>query len=156
MAASVVPKRRSRRRRAVPQPAVSFREGLLGSSETGAVRDAIAQSRATGTVLRDLRSALGLTIAEVAAVLGVGERTLIRKEQSGGTLSAAEADRAYRIARIADLAVELIGDREKARSWLKTPHRYLGGESPIAMLETEVGTELTVQSLYAIAYGGTA
>jgi putative toxin-antitoxin system antitoxin component (TIGR02293 family) len=58
--------------------------------------------------------------------------------------------------RIADLATELIGDADKAKSWLQTPSTYLGAETPIGMLDTEVGTELVVESLYAIAYGGAA
>ena len=60
------------------------------------------------------------------------------------------------LARVADLAEELLGDAERAKKWLKTPHRYLGGETPIAALETEIGADLVVESLYAIAYGGVA
>ena len=57
---------------------------------------------------------------------------------------------------VVDLAAELIGDEAKAKSSLRTPSTYLGGETPAAMLDTEIGTELVVQSLYAIAYGGVA
>jgi len=132
----------------------SFR--LTGTTDTVAIRKKLTHAGVTGGALRDIRERLGLTIAEVARILGAGERTVIRKEQQHTALSATEADRAYRLARIADLATELIGDADKAKSWLRTPSTYLGGETPVSMLDTEVGADLVAQSLYAIAYGGVA
>jgi putative toxin-antitoxin system antitoxin component (TIGR02293 family) len=134
----------------------SYRLRLAGSIETMAVREAITHAGITGSLLRDMREHLGLTIADVSRVLGAGERTVIRKEQDHSALSPTEADRAYRLARIADLATELIGDGQKAKSWLRTPSTYLGGVTPVSLLDTEVGTEVVVESLYAIAYGGVA
>ena len=64
--------------------------------------------------------------------------------------------RPHRLARVAVLATELIGDERKAKSWLRTPNAFLGGETPISMVDTEIGTDLVVESLYAIAYGGVA
>lgn len=140
-----------------PQPAThSYRHQLTGTDDTMAIRSKITQAGLTGAALRTLRDRLDLTITEMARILGAGERTVIRKEQARSVLSATEADRAYRLAHTADLAAELIGDDAKAKSWLRTPSAYLGGEAPIAMLDSEVGTELVVQSLYAIAYGGVA
>ena len=134
----------------------SFRVQLIGTSDAVAVRNKITHSGVSGGVLRDVRERLGLTIADVSQVLGASERTVIRKEQQRSPLSATESDRAYRLARIADLATELIGDEEKAKAWLRTPNTYLGGETPVAMLDSEVGTDYVVRSLYTIAYGGVA
>jgi putative toxin-antitoxin system antitoxin component (TIGR02293 family) len=129
---------------------------LIGATAIGSVRDRVTHGGVSGKTLRDLRQRLGLTIADVSRVLGAGERTVIRKEQGRAALSATEADRAYRLARIADLAIELIGDERKAIAWLRVASVYLGGETPIAMLDTEVGTDAVIESLYAIAYGGVA
>jgi putative toxin-antitoxin system antitoxin component (TIGR02293 family) len=129
---------------------------LAGTADSMTVRSKITHAGITGQALRLVRERLGLTIAEVARVLGAGERTVIRKEQQQSPLSATEADRAYRLARVADLATELIGDASKARSWLRTPSAYLGGETPVSCLDSEIGAELVSQSLYAIAYGGVA
>ncbi|MBV8369686.1 MAG: DUF2384 domain-containing protein [Candidatus Eremiobacteraeota bacterium] len=134
----------------------TYRDLLAGTSNGMTVRMKVVQGGVTGQVLRALRERLGLTIAEVARILGAGERTIIRKEQQRAALSATEADRAYRLARVADLATELIGDEGKAKSWLRTPSTYLGGETPVGMLDTEIGTELVLESLYAIGYGGVA
>jgi putative toxin-antitoxin system antitoxin component (TIGR02293 family) len=129
---------------------------LTGATDGLIIRYKITHSGVTGGVLRSVRERLGLTIADVARILGAGERTVIRKEQQRTPLSATESDRAYRLARVADLAIEMIGDETRAASWLRTPSAYLGGETPVAMLDTEVGTELVFESLYAIAYGGVA
>jgi putative toxin-antitoxin system antitoxin component (TIGR02293 family) len=141
---------------AVARPAASFRATLIGSENSLTIRKKITHEGIGGGVLRSLRERLGLTIAEVARVLGAGERTIIRKEQQRMALSPTEADRAYRLARVADLATDLIGDERKAVAWLRTPSTYLGGETPLAMLDTEIGTDLVTESLYAIAYGGVA
>jgi len=103
-----------------------------------------------------MRTALGLTINDAAEVLGVSSRTINRKELGKTTLSPTEGDRAYRLARVADKAIELIGDAERAKSWLHESSTYLGGNTPIQMLATEVGTDLVLESLHAIAYGGVA
>jgi putative toxin-antitoxin system antitoxin component (TIGR02293 family) len=136
--------------------AASVRVQLVGSTDTVAVRSAITQIGVAGETFRAVRERLKLTIADASHILGAGERTIIRKEQQHAPLSATESDRAYRIARIADLAIELIGDESRATAWLRTPSAYLGGETPVAMLDTEVGTDLVVESLYAIAHGGVA
>ena len=104
--------------------------------------------------MRAVRDLLGITVADAATIVGASTRTITRKEQSREPLTTAETDRAYRLARVADLAVELIGNRTRAIAWLKVPNHYLGDETPLAMLETEIGTDLVVESLYAIAYGG--
>ena len=83
-------------------------------------------------------------------------RGLIRKEQGKAALSPTEADRAYRLARIADLAIALIGSEPKAIASLRAPNVYLSGEAPVAMLDTEIGTDAVIESLYAIGYGGVA
>jgi putative toxin-antitoxin system antitoxin component (TIGR02293 family) len=77
---------------------------------------------------------------------------MIRKDQA----RASQSDRAHRLARVTNLATETIGNEARATSWLRTQSPYLGGETPVRMLETEIGTELVVASLYAIAYGGVA
>lgn len=157
MAARRVPKRTSRRTQPPsPAPFSSLRLDLVGSTRAETVRDRVTHGGLDGGVLRRLRQRLGLTITELSRVLGAGERTVIRKEQDRSALSPTEADRAYRLARIADLAIELIGDETNAVAWLRLPNAYLGGEAPVAVLDTEVGTDLVMESLYAIAYGGVA
>jgi putative toxin-antitoxin system antitoxin component (TIGR02293 family) len=65
-------------------------------------------------------------------------------------------DAAARLAFVTDLAVELLGDAERAKRWLETPNPYIGNETPRSAVQTQLGTDLVVESLYTIAYGGTA
>ena len=134
----------------------SLRVQLAGAGNVDAIRRKVTRSGISGAKLREIRLRLGLTVEDIARILGAGERTVIRKEQGRIALSTAEADRAYRIVRIADLAIASIGDEHAAVAWLKSPNAYLGGEVPVAMLDSEVGTEMVEQSLSAIAYGGVA
>ena len=97
-----------------------------------------------------------ITISDIAVIVGMSSRTIMRKEKKSEPLTSAETDRFYRIARVGDLAAQLIGDRDRAVEWLKTPNHYLGDTTPLAMLETEIGTDHVIESLYAIAYGGVA
>jgi putative toxin-antitoxin system antitoxin component (TIGR02293 family) len=136
-----------------PRPLLSF---LFPNTDPSAVAESIVGGRLTADALARLRARLQMTIPEVAALLGVSARTIVRKEQRHAKLSPTEADRAYRLARIADSATAAIGDQADAIAWLREPSAYLGGKTPLRMLETEIGTELVLESLQAIAYGGVA
>jgi putative toxin-antitoxin system antitoxin component (TIGR02293 family) len=50
-------------------------------------------------------------------------------------------------------ATETLGSKEKARRWLTTKNRALGGVAPIAVLDSDVGLESITDVLGRIAYG---
>jgi putative toxin-antitoxin system antitoxin component (TIGR02293 family) len=85
--------------------------------------------------------------------LGIPLRTLTRRLGHGSRLTAAESDRAVRLARVYANAVEMIGDEDKAAEWLRTPNRALGGERPLDQLDTDVGAREVEDILGRIAYG---
>jgi putative toxin-antitoxin system antitoxin component (TIGR02293 family) len=129
----------------------SFRVQLFGTADARTVRRKITGGSVTANRLRTVRERLGLSADDVSRVLGVAERTIVRKERQRAPLSATEGDRAYRLARIADVAVEVMCDEAKATSWLRTPNSDLAGATPVSLLDTEVGAELVVDSLYGSA-----
>jgi uncharacterized protein (DUF2384 family) len=51
------------------------------------------------------------------------------------------------------LATRYIGDEVKARKWMKLPHPFLGGKTPLEPVGAPEGDALVLQSLLAIAYG---
>jgi uncharacterized protein (DUF2384 family) len=53
-------------------------------------------------------------------------------------------------------AIEAFGDADKAREWLKTSNRVMGGKRPIDMLTDASGLELVRRALGVVAYGGLA
>jgi putative toxin-antitoxin system antitoxin component (TIGR02293 family) len=87
----------------------------------------------------NLQAALGVSLAELSDLVMIQLRTLMRRREAG-RLEADESDRVLRAARIFGRARGLFaGDEEKARTWLRTGNRALGGETPLAFARTEVG-----------------
>jgi len=75
----------------------------------------------------------------LADVVKIPERTLARRKVAG-RLDPEESDRLLRTSRIFARAVELFeGDAKAAVSWLVSPSKALGGESPLQFAKTDVG-----------------
>lgn len=98
--------------------------------------------------------ALDLSDDEARLSLGLPKRTWARRKgQQGGRLRAVESERALRLARVAALAIDVIGSAEKAVRWLRAPNTGLGNEAPLALIDTDVGTESVLAELQRLAYG---
>jgi len=104
------------------------------------------------------------SISETAARLGVSQErlfetlrlpksTLKGRISKNELLSSAEQDRIYRAERVWARAVDVLEDEAVARSWINRENRSLGGEAPLALLDTEVGYELVLDTLGRIEYG---
>ena len=104
-------------------------------------------------VLDQLMKASGLTLNELASALDLSPRSLQRRRRTG-RLAGYESDRLYRLARIAALADEFLGGRQRAIEWLKRPNRALGGIAPIEAIDTEPGARQVENILGRIGYGG--
>src|SRR5271165_7134516 len=104
-------------------------------------------------VLQELMRASGLTLKELAGALDLSARSLQRRRRSG-RLARYESDRLYRLARVVAIANEYLGDHDRAIRWLKRPNRALGGLSPVAAIDTELGARQVENILGRIAYGG--
>ena len=99
---------------------------------------------------------LGLTSPELAAVIGVSEKTISRKQHGREPLDVVEGDRTLRITHLVLEAAHAFGDLGKALRWLRKPNRALGGESPLDLAVTEPGTALVRRALGVVEYGGVA
>ena len=93
-----------------------------------------------------------LGTAETGTVLRIPERTLARRRKEN-RLSAEESDRLVRLARIAALAEDTLGGREKAARWLTSENRALGGRTPISELDTDLGAEEVEAALQRLSHG---
>jgi len=96
---------------------------------------------------------LDLKNAVLSKKLGIPQRTLTRRLSRHSRLTAAESDRTVRLARVYAVAVEMIGNAEKATQWLSTPNRALSGAVPIDELDTDLGAKEVENILGRIAYG---
>ncbi|MGH9606519.1 MAG: type II RES/Xre toxin-antitoxin system antitoxin [Terracidiphilus sp.] len=95
----------------------------------------------------------GLRQADFSSRFGIPQRTLTRRLAQHARLTAAESDRTVRLARIYSLALETLGDGDKAAEWLKTPNRALRGARPLDQLDTDPGVREVEDVLGRIAYG---
>lgn len=50
-------------------------------------------------------------------------------------------------------ASEVLGSRERALRWLNSPNRACGGQSPLALLETDLGCKQVEDILGRIVHG---
>lgn len=51
------------------------------------------------------------------------------------------------------MATEVLGNADKARRWLKSPNRALGGEVPFDLLDTEIGAHQVEEVLVRLNHG---
>jgi putative toxin-antitoxin system antitoxin component (TIGR02293 family) len=85
-------------------------------------------------------------------ILGISERTAQRKHRQDELLSPSASDRLARIDRILTLAVAVLGSEDKGIEWLKRPNRPLGNETPLALLDTDLGSQEVERELRQIEF----
>jgi putative toxin-antitoxin system antitoxin component (TIGR02293 family) len=95
---------------------------------------------------------VGISQAELAAALGIPQRTLARRMREG-VLSSEESAKIVRLARVVQRAAEVFQDLGTALDWLKSPNAALAGETPLHLLDTEVGSEGVMDTLGRIEHG---
>jgi len=89
--------------------------------------------------LEKLQSTSGLPLNLLASVIGIPDRTLARRK-AAGKLAPEESERLLRIANLYEKSLELFeGDRQAAVSWLSSPNKDLGHQTPLAYAKTEIG-----------------
>ena len=91
--------------------------------------------------------------AEELNELVVPRRTFARRVKRRESLTVEETDRAIRLARVAELAERIFGDKAKAHRWLRKPKRTLGQAAPLTYLASEAGARLVEDMLWRIDYG---
>jgi putative toxin-antitoxin system antitoxin component (TIGR02293 family) len=100
-----------------------------------------------------LAERMDLRQAEISEKIGIPHRTLTRRLAQHARLTAAESDRAVRLAQVFATAAETLGTEEKAAQWLKTPTRTLRGGRPLDQLDTDPGVREVEDVLGRISYG---
>ena len=83
----------------------------------------------------------------------IPDRTLQHRVKNGERMTLAESERAYRIANIIALADQVFGNHDKGMRWLHSPMRRLEGQSPLDVLDTDIGARLVEEALGQIDAG---
>ena len=99
-----------------------------------------------------LQHALEISGKRLAEVVNISPRTIHRRQKEG-KLHTDESERVLRIAKLFDMARELMGDEQLARQWLKSPKRALAGKTPLDFADTEPGAQEVADLLGRLQHG---
>jgi putative toxin-antitoxin system antitoxin component (TIGR02293 family) len=135
-------------------PEILGGEAILGRrvKRRGALADLVREGLPVKALLL-LAERLDMRQSEISEKIGIPQRTLTRRLTQHSRLTAAESDRAVRLAQVYTAAAETLGDEHKAAAWLKTPNRALRGGRPLDQLDTDPGVREVEDVLGRIAYG---
>jgi putative toxin-antitoxin system antitoxin component (TIGR02293 family) len=134
--------------------------GVLGGARTVGARprsaadwQALIEAGVPVGSAEALKRAMALPDSQLAALLGISEKTLSRGRAGRGRLDPVASDRLFRVARIGALAIEVLEDEARAVSWLKRPQVGLGGRTPLSLLTTDAGRDQVEKLLLRIEHG---
>lgn len=113
---------------------------------------AVVRQGISAGALDSVVQALGIGQAELARALDIPERTLARRKKEG-VLSSEESGKIVRLAQVMERAVEVFEDEQAAMRWLKSSNPALGGNSPLSLLDTELGSVAVANTLGRIEHG---
>jgi putative toxin-antitoxin system antitoxin component (TIGR02293 family) len=99
-----------------------------------------------------LSARLGVQPAEVIGLIGLAERTALRRQKEG-FLKPDEADRLLRVGRVFEDAVRVFGSEEKAAKWLNAPAVAFSGVKPLTLLDCDAGSQIVGDELIRIDFG---
>lgn len=95
---------------------------------------------------------LSITKAELSDAIDIPVRTLARRKGEA-LLDRDESAKLVRVARVIERAEEVFEDPDAAREWLKAPNASLSGQTPMSLLDTEIGAESVLDTLGRIEHG---
>lgn len=114
------------------------------------LREQIRENKVPRIAFKHIAEELHLKEPQLANLFDISLRTLSRREKY---LVKSEADKLYRVARILYIATLVLGDKEFAVNWLKTPKIALNNETPLSLLDTQLGANEVEDMLMRIEYG---
>jgi putative toxin-antitoxin system antitoxin component (TIGR02293 family) len=96
---------------------------------------------------------LKTSVQSLLASLRIPSSTVTRKLAARDRLSSGESDRVSRVILVHAHAADVFESRDVAAQWMQKPHAELGGESPVAMLDTQAGYDAVQRILQRIEFG---
>lgn len=103
-------------------------------------------------VLEVIRRDLQLSNSELAHVVSISPRTLARRKKEV-RLPSDESERAYRVARLIEIATDILGSKDETQGWMKEHNFALGNQRPLDLIRTEPGAQLVERTLRQIQHG---
>jgi len=101
------------------------------------------------TSIKLIANFVDIPMSDLADFLRINSRTLARRK--GGVLNSEESEKVIRMGRVMERTSQIFG--EDGVEWLKQPNKSLNGQTPISMLDTDIGTENVMDTLGRIEHG---
>jgi len=99
-----------------------------------------------------LKEQLNVSAEELARVVGIAPRTLLRRKEEG-RLQKDESERVVRLQRLFEKALDVFEDRASVQSWFISPQLALGEKTPLDYADTELGAREVENLLSRIEHG---
>jgi len=143
---------------AMAHPALSV-EALLGGKRVLQAKPrtpldwvSVIRHGISSAAVDSLAKTIHVTQSELAAALGIPERTLARRKKEG-MLNSEESTKLVRLARVVERAEKVFENLDAALDWLKSPNAALSGTTPLSLLDTDIGAESVLDTLGRIEHG---
>ncbi len=101
--------------------------------------------------LSDIKKFTSLTDRELASVLPISERQLVRYEPTH-ILNKTITAHLIQIIELFHKGIKLFGN-DKFQMWLRTPNKVLGKNKPLELLDTSLGIEMVEDIIGRIEHG---
>lgn len=127
------------------------RKDLLKCPHTGTMNELIQELNAGLPVssVDRVKDLIGINRSAVSQILQISSRTLSRRSKLRQDVS----ERVLRIGTLFQRALEVLGSRERAEKWFRSPKKALGNQTPLEFAETELGSREVEDLLGRLEHG---
>lgn len=99
-----------------------------------------------------LHKGMDISSSDLARITKIAVRTLQRRKKEG-RFQTDESERLLRVGIVFDKAIEVLGSKDAARNWMKTPKKPLADRTPLEYCDTEPGAREVEDLLGRIEHG---
>lgn len=112
----------------------------------------LSQNGLKSSSVKHLAKNAHLRESDIQTLLGIPDRTYGRRIESG-YLNKQESDRLIMLAQAFALAIDVLGDAHKTKSWFTSANTALGGGKPIDIVGNYLGCMKVIEIINRIKFG---
>ena len=116
------------------------------------MKQALVQLPTFSSTIQSIRSTLMLSQENLARVLGLSVRTVVRWEKEGAQPPLLEQERLFLIRELIEIAKDIM-EPEDVASWFSKPKEALSGRRPLDLLSTFKGIQSVREILEKTRWG---
>jgi putative toxin-antitoxin system antitoxin component (TIGR02293 family) len=132
----------------------SKRRKRIGSSRSG-LRSTIGEIKRGYSVDRfaHLKEEFGVNSDRLARIASISLATLHRRKASTKRLTTDESEKVYRLQKLYETALEVLGDPDTVKAWFSAPLPLFEGKAPLDYADTLPGSEEVERVLRRMEHG---